>query len=168
MTVSVEELRQRLEYDPETGVVCWRRKRGLVAGYIKKSGYREIEWRTSIKGKRKGRKVFYPLAHRVAWALATGAWPENEIDHRNGNRDDNRLANLRLATRAENAQNLAPHRKRPWEMMGVSKAPRCKNRWRADMSKRYLGTFGSAEEAHQAYLAAKAQRHSFQPQLRGG
>lgn len=167
MPVSIEELRQRLEYDPETGVVCWRRKRGLVASYIKKSGYREIEWRTNIKGRRKGRKTFYLLAHRVAWALATGTWPEHEIDHRDGVRDNNRLINLRPATSAENKQNRAPIRGKPWSMLGVTKTPRCRG-WRAHMSGYFIGTFDTAEEAHQAYLAAKAERHSFQPQLRGG
>ena len=166
--LSVEELHKRLKYDPETGELRWR-KRGLVAGYLKMSGYRELEWWTKGDGKRKGGRSQYVLAHRAAWALVTGAWPPNEIDHRNGNRDDNRLVNLRLATSAENKQNRAPIRGKPWTMVGASKVPRCKNRWRAGMSgNTYLGTFGSPEEAHQAYLAAKAERHKFQPVPREG
>ena len=165
--VSIEELRKRLDYDPETGKLCWRN--GRSAGYVQSSGYREIEWRTVTPGRRKGRRSIYLRAHRVAWALAMGGWPENEIDHRNGERDDNRFVNLRPATSAENKQNRAPNRMKPWSMVGVSRVPRCKNRWRAGMSGApYLGTFGSPEEAHQAYLAAKAERHQFQPTLRGG
>ena len=45
------------------------------------------------------------LAHIVCWALMTGAWPEHEIDHINGVRDDNRQTNLRQATRAQNMHN---------------------------------------------------------------
>jgi hypothetical protein len=165
--VSVEELCQRLKYDADTGELRWR-KRGLKAGYIKPSGYRELEWWTKGGGKRKGGSAQYLLAHRVAWALATGAWPADQIDHRDGDRDNNRLANLRPATHAENRQNLVQKPRKGAIMVGVSKAPRCKNRWRAGMSKRYLGTFGSPEEAHQAYLAAKKKFHPFQPIPREG
>jgi hypothetical protein len=167
MPASIEELRERLDYDPETGALRWRKGRKQMAGYIKKSGYREIEWRTRVEGKRKGRKTLYLLAHRVAWALATGMWPENEVDHRDGVRDNNRLANLRSATSAENKQNRAPIRGKPWTMLGVTKTPRCRG-WRAHMSGHFIGTFSTPEEARQAYLAAKAERHSFQPQPRGG
>jgi hypothetical protein len=157
--IPIEELRERLEYDPETGVLRWRKGRRQRAGYLKPSGYREVEWR------RKGAKALYPLAHRVAWTIAIGAWPSDEIGHRNGNRDDNRLANLREATSAENKQNRAPIRGKSWSLLGVSKTPRCRG-WRAQMNNHYIGTFDTPEEAHQAYLAAKAERHAFQPQPR--
>jgi hypothetical protein len=159
MPVSVEELRERLSYDPETGVLRWRKGRRRIAGYRKKNGYREIECRYK-------RQSIYLLAHRVAWAIVMGAWPRDQIDHRNGNRDDNRLANLREATAAENQQNRARARgpiRQHTGLLGASKAPRCKDRWRAHMHGHYLGTFGSSEEAHQAYLAAKAKYHQFQP-----
>ena len=170
--IPIDELRERLAYDPETGVLRWRK--GQVAGHVTKGtpaqggGYREIEWRTTAPGKRKGRRVHYLRAHRVAWALATGAWPINEIDHRDGARDNNRWRNLREATRAENAQNLVQEPRGKSGVIGASRTPGCKDRWRADMNGRYLGAFGSAEEAHQAYLAAKAKYHPFQPQPRGG
>ena len=164
--ISINELRERLDYDPATGVLRWRKGRKQIAGHVKPSGYREIEWVTRELGKRKGRKSIYPLAHRMAWAMTTGTWPENEIDHRNGNRDDNRLVNLRPATRAENAQNLVQEPRFGAPLVGVSRVPRCINRWRAGMHGRYLGTFGSPEEASRAYFAAKAQVHSFQPQPR--
>jgi hypothetical protein len=53
-------------------------------------------------------------------------------------------------------------------LMGASKEPGRTNLWRAGMNKRYLGMYRSPEEAHQAYLAAKAKYHLFQPTLRGG
>jgi hypothetical protein len=90
----------RLSYDAKTGILQWRKGRRRTAGYVKKNGYREIELRF------KGRSV-YLLAHRVAWAIATGNWPKNQIDHRDGARDNNCLTNLREATAAENQQNRA-------------------------------------------------------------
>jgi HNH endonuclease len=158
MSVSVEELRKRLDYDPETGVLRWR-KGCRIAGTIKRTGYREI-WFLS------GGVRHYLRAHRVAWALQVGAWPPDEIDHRDGNRDNNRLANLRSATRGENAQNLVLRPRRHAPMVGASKTP--EGRWRSWMNRRYLGTFGSAEEAHQAYLVAKKKFHPFQPIPREG
>lgn len=165
--IPIDELRERLDYNPETGVLRWRKGRKQVAGHVRKDGYREIEWVTREEGKRKGRKSLYLLAHRVGWTLASGAWPPDQTDHCNGDRDDNRLTNLRPATHAENRQNLLQKPRKGAIMVGVSKTPRCKNRWRAGMSKRYLGTFGSPEEAHQAYLAAKKKFHPFQPIPRG-
>lgn len=43
--------------------------------------------------------------HRLAWFYVHGRWPTADIDHINGNRDDNRLCNLREATRQQNIQN---------------------------------------------------------------
>jgi hypothetical protein len=48
-------------------------------------------------------------AHRVAWALSTGRWPPDLIDHINRVKRDNRLANLREATHAQNLQNKSPN-----------------------------------------------------------
>jgi len=45
-------------------------------------------------------------AHRVAWFLHHGAWPMGEIDHINGNAQDNRIANLRDVTHKENTRNM--------------------------------------------------------------
>jgi hypothetical protein len=66
------------------------------------------------------------LAHRVAWALVTGAWPAEDIDHKNGRKDDNRFDNLRLASKRLNQENLRRAQKNnPWGLLGVSKAKDC-------------------------------------------
>jgi hypothetical protein len=103
--ITAEYVRRRLDYDPETGIFVWKlrgpdnktwntRYAGEVAGNIKSDGYRQI----NIDGK------LYRAA-RLAWLITNGEWPENEIDHINRKRDEDRLTNLREATRTENNNN---------------------------------------------------------------
>lgn len=90
-----------LSYDPETGIVTWKKnkgkriKAGTRAGSLNISiGYRYIMFD----------KINF-LEHRIIWVLTTGDWPKQEIDHINRIRDDNRLCNLREVTRLENSLN---------------------------------------------------------------
>lgn len=93
-------LRDRLHYSPESGVFTWRRgagaraKAGAVAGTRTEQGYIRI----GIDGR-------YYRAHRLAWLYVHGSWPVEQIDHINGDRADNRIANLREVTAAGNRQN---------------------------------------------------------------
>lgn len=159
--LTVERLRELLEYDPETGDFRWKFDRGskapagAIAGGLNK-GY----WLISIDGRRR-------RAHRLAWLYVHGVWPSGEIDHRNENKVDNRIANLREATRRQNTENISlPRRDNKSSTRGVSTKPR-KGRpcWSArivvDGKQRYLGQFDSPEEAAAAYLAAKAELHPF-------
>jgi hypothetical protein len=93
-------LKEHLSYNKETGVFTWIKSPG---GGVKK------DTETGCKNARnyvyigiKG-KVF--SAHRLAWLLTYGNWPEYEIDHINKNTSDNRIENLRLANRTQNNQN---------------------------------------------------------------
>ncbi len=150
-------LRELLEYNPDTGVFTSRVKRahtpiGKVLGTRHIEGY---VW-MGIEGSSY-------LAHRLAWLYMTGAWPPASIDHRNGNRADNRWENLRPATSAENAQNQSrPQKNNPY--LGVCWEPSC-NKWKARIRvngvEKYLGVFATAEEARDAYLAAKKEIHPF-------
>ena len=89
-----------LKYEPTTGVLVWRVRRGgranagSIAGYKNMHGYRHVNI---------GGRLYY--AHRLAFLLMTGRWPSAQIDHRNGHRDDNRWSNLREATNQENGRN---------------------------------------------------------------
>src|SRR5690554_1482515 len=96
-----ETLINLLEYDLVTGVFRWRRRRRGVrpdrlAGFNMKNGYLGI----GIDGKN-----YY--AHRLAWIYVHGEIPEGmHIDHINGDKRDNRIANLRVGTQGQNLQNL--------------------------------------------------------------
>ena len=98
--LTAERAREILSYDPETGVLRWRHRvsqrmlAGAVAGTLDGYGYIRI-----IVDGRTYR------AHRLAWLIVHGEWPKNELDHKNLLRSDNRLCNLREATRLQNMQN---------------------------------------------------------------
>jgi len=161
--VTVERLREMLAYDPLTGVLTWRVdasqvSSGTAAGYVREDGYVEV----GVDG--------HPYrGHRIAWALHHGAWPEGLLDHRNGVRHDNRIANLRPTTRSLNLQNQhSPRSNNASGYLGVSPARRCSLSgvvlsWRATIKVdgRFIqiGTFKSPEEAYAAYLKTKRQLH---------
>lgn len=95
----VAMLREVFSIDPNDGMLIRRvaTKRcavGEEAGYPNNIGYRQV----ALCGR------IYSV-HRIAWALYYGEHPNGEIDHINGNRSDNRLCNLRLATSSQNNQN---------------------------------------------------------------
>lgn len=145
-------LKGRLAYDAETGVFTalvsgGRKAAGTEAGYVNNQGYRLI-W---LHG-------HYYLAHRLAWYYSTGTWPVGEIDHINGNPSDNRIANLRLATRSQNVANAKVNPLNTTGFRGVCRVPRARGGDRFQAAIRvngravYLGTFTTPEEAHKAYL----------------
>ena len=104
-----------LHYSPETGEFVWlqittsRVKIGDIAGAVNSGGYVSI----GLYGRR-----YY--AHRLAWLYVTGYWPETIIDHRDRQRNNNRFANLRLATDTENAHNASIKKNNTSGVPGVS------------------------------------------------
>lgn len=88
-----ERLRSIIRYHPDTGHLYWIGT-GERAGAIQDKGYRTIE----VDG-----KAYY--AHRIAWFHHYGKWPEEDLDHINRSRDDNRIENLRDVSRSENNRN---------------------------------------------------------------
>lgn len=92
-------VRRLLTYDPATGVLAWKVSRkkcrmGAPAGSLTHEGYVRVDLT--------GRTL---QGHRIAWMLMTGEMPPARIDHINGDRADNRWANLRAATATQNATN---------------------------------------------------------------
>ena len=151
--ISVEELRKDLRYDPETGdlirlVTRDCVKAGDLAGCRDDRGYRIV----AIKG-----RTYW--AHRVAWALHYGAWPTHQIDHRDLDKGNNRIANLREATPSQNHGNMAIYKSNTSGRKGVTW---CKQRkkWHARIRVRglriNLGHHDDLEAAHAAYCAAAA------------
>jgi hypothetical protein len=91
----------------------------------------------------------------------TGEWPAADIDHINGDRADNRWANLSTVSRAVNMQNLKrAHRDSETGLLSVS---RHRKAFAATIMvrgrKHRLGTFPTAKQAHQVYLSAKRVLH---------
>lgn len=110
-----------------------------------------------------GAKKVY--AHRVAWRIVHGEWPASWIDHINGDRTDNRIENLRLATQAENMQNLRkPGKRNKSGFLGVS-WDKVVGLWvaqiRAFGSPHQIGWYETPEEAHAAYMREKMRLHPF-------
>lgn len=165
-TLTKEVAEQYVDYDQSTGVFRWanvtrkgRCKAGAVAGHVSRAdGYVHI----CVLGRK-------CLAHRLAWLMAHGRWPSGQIDHINLNRSDNRIANLREATNAENGQNRTASKRNTSGFPGVSW---CKSsrKWRAQIrvagrSRIALGYFMRAEDAAAAYAKAKSALHKFHPSI---
>lgn len=146
------KLLRLLNYNPETGVLTRavttssRAKEGDVAGDLDGKGY----LRLCVAGKRY-------LAHRVAWFYHYGEWPSGELDHINGQTTDNRIENLREASRAQNLWNTRMHSTNRQGMKGVSVSCSGK-KYRARIflngKEKHLGVFTTVKEANAAYEAA--------------
>jgi hypothetical protein len=149
--LTADRLRQVASYDPKTGRFTWLQARrkcspGAEAGNVEKNRYVRI-------------KIDYCLyyAHRLAWLYMTGAWPENQIDHKNNNKSDNRWENLREATQKQNSQNWPA---KLTGRIGVSMHKRS-GLWRAririDGVEHSLGYFKTVEAAASAREAAETR-----------
>lgn len=156
--VPIEKLNEMLRYEPDTGLIYWkvsrkggRARAGSIAGHVGCRGYIKI----TVGGE-------FLLAHRVAFALLRGAWPENEIDHINGIKSDNRIGNLREATKKQNQANKGVLKSSYTGLKGVS-FRKARNKFVARISngeKRiFLGLFETAQEAHEAYCKAAKEMH---------
>jgi hypothetical protein len=95
------------------------------------------------------------LAHRLAWLYMTGAWPDAEVDHIDGNRANNAWSNLRLASRSQNIANSGLRVTNTTGFKGVFKA---RKKFNAKITVNYksvnLGNFDTKEEASAAYKRA--------------
>lgn len=162
--ITVDRVRELVDYDPKSVIFTWRKTQsnravaGSRAGTNRGGGYRRI----SIDG-------VLVYEHHLAWILCNGEWPAATVDHRDGNPSNNAIANLRLATHAENCQNFGLRRSNTSGRTGVSFHRRT-GRWCAyifkDYKKFHLGLFDTVDAAAAAYEQAKAALHTFQPVLR--
>lgn len=140
-----EKLKEILKYSKESGVFIWkiskakRIKIGDFAGCVNKKGYIVI---------RIDNKIYF--AHRLAWLYVYGEMPKEQIDHKNQQKDDNRIDNLREASCAENNKNKPMQINNTSGVMGVSWHNKCK-RWQAyiaiDGVQLHLGTFVKFSDA---------------------
>jgi hypothetical protein len=155
-------VKECLLYDEMTGLFTRKKltsnraKIGAIAGHSSTGGYLRI-----------GLDGHDFAAHRLAWLYVHGVMPPAQLDHINGDRTDNRIANLRLASHAENLQNSRPRK----SASGLKGAHLQKRRlaagyrrpWTSEIYKDrknyHLGYFATAEEAHAAYVKAAKELH---------
>ncbi|AFO71666.1 HNH endonuclease [Caulobacter virus Karma] len=146
-SIPVDFLRARYKYDPATGAITVRgsksRKR---CGSVTKDGYRVMK--VSYGGRR-----IQIAAHKVAWAIHHGVMPDHDVDHKDLNRRNNRIKNLRKATRSQNLVNRPNVGALP---KGVTKSRSKTKPFQAQVTingvYRYLGCYTTPDEAHAAYL----------------
>lgn len=168
--LDVEFIRNCISYNPKDGSLKWL--------YRDRSQFKSQQaykaWNTKYKGKvaletlnasgyRHGTINSTSIsAHKVAWAIAFGYWPINQIDHINRDRSDNRLENLRLANKSENQHNRSKSKNNTSGFKCVTFDKRNK-KWDARIGINnqvvHLGRFFSAEDAHLAYVCASKKYH---------
>ena len=155
--ITQKRLHETVSYDPNTGVftnkICRRPcVVGKVLGTLDKKGYVKIGI---------DKKIY--SAHRLAWLYVYGKFPDYQIDHINGTRDDNRIENLRDVQSQLNTQNQqkAPKNSSTGKL-GVSWSQQ-KNKFRAsivvDSKQIHIGFFDDKDKASQAYFKAKEKLH---------
>jgi hypothetical protein len=143
-------VKEVLHYEPSTGLFTWlvslsfSSEVGNVAGGIDDRGYRRI----CVDQQRH-------RAHRLAWLYTYGYLPRLDVDHINGVLDDNRVSNLRLATKS---QNIANSQLRSDNTSGRKGVVRRGKKWGAQIicngKRHYLGSYETVDEAHAAYVTA--------------
>lgn len=152
--ITATELRNHLTYEPETGLFFRKRtqrrwKAGtILTGTHDTYGHIRLQIADRIYA-----------AHRLAFLYMTGDWPPHDIDHINGIRDDNRWANLRPASRAENLRNMKAKPNKTGLKGVYFNAGKYAASIRLNYKKYYLGRYDSPEEAHAAYVAAAQRLH---------
>lgn len=170
-----EELTRLLQYTPEDGVFTWRERTPDMFKEGKHSAaHCCAKWNSAWAGKRAGslgrgdgyRAVIINrvqfLAHRLAWFYVNRSWPE-VIDHENGDRDDNRIVNLRSTTHLENHKNQSIRTCNTSGVVGVSFLKK-RRVWQARIMVNHLqiplGHYRNFEDAVAARKAAEL-KHGF-------
>jgi hypothetical protein len=149
--LTAEKLRELLDYAPATGHFYWRKRVGNSYAGKRAGTTQDGLVRISI-----GARVYQ--ANRLAWLHVHGRFPEGVVDHINGDRSDNRIANLRDCSHVENARNRKCH-----SISGLKGVVAHGRKWKASIAvdgrDHYLGLFTTKEEAGAAYDAAARRLH---------
>lgn len=162
-------LRLLLRYEPETGRLFWSQRgkawfsdAGQARSWNTRYAGREAFRNLNLNGYLMGYVLDSNLvAQRVIMAIVDGKWPDDDVDHIDGDRQNNRLVNLRHATRAENLRNSGSRKGSSSRFCGVS-WDKARGRWTANCTdkvghRRHLGRFVDETEAARAY--DRAARH---------
>ena len=158
--ITQARLKELFIYNSETGVFTRRiatgrhgcHIAGKIAGTLQNRGYSVV----TADSKRY-------LAHRLAWLYVKGAWPNGDLDHIDGDKLNNKISNLREATRKQNMQNVKNHKHNTSGFKGVAWHNQ-RNKWRAyifdDYRQIHLGLFDSIHAAVEARKQAELIYHS--------
>jgi len=146
---SIERVRHFFNFDKNGSLVrtcpCKGRNLDGSVGSTRANGYVRV-------------KIDYMdiYAHHIVWALSYGEWPESDIDHINCNRSDNRVENLRLATKKQNQGNKCKKAGKtlPKGVQHVARTGRYQAFIQSDRKSCNLGTFDTPDDASRAYAAA--------------
>ena len=151
-SITTADVRAALHYDPDTGVFTWRtgHRAGKRAGGIRPVGNGHRYWTIGLHGRQ-----YY--AHRLAWFYMTGNWPADRIDHIDRDGLNNRFANLRECTHAQNLANSNARKDNTKGVKGVYRTHHRTKPYRAEIQlngkRHHLGYFATATEASTAYQA---------------
>lgn len=164
MTEITQELANKLlDYDQETGTLTWKLRD--LASFPRRCSAKT--WNTRYGGKEAGVPnnrgymsvtIAYKrvLSHRLIWLMVYGAWPDC-IDHINGDRKDNRIANLRSVSNSENLKNARISSSNKSGVRGVSFI-KARQKWAVSISQRFVGEFRTLEEAREARKRAEREQ----------
>lgn len=155
---SQEELQRCFRYEPDTGLLYWRARPELRANW-------NARYPGTIAGAKGARGHLHVLlnrrflaVHRVVWKYVHGVDPPEEIDHRDGVKTNNRLANLRAATSSQNCMNMAARGQWPKGVYRYKRDGSFRAQIKIKGRTTYLGIYPTPEAAHEAYRVA-AEKH---------
>lgn len=157
LNIDQEKIVSLLRYDPDTGLFEWRTpKHGLCKKHPGQKGPKSKYGQIRING------IAY-LTHRLAWVYVNGPIPDGMlVDHINGDTANNRLINLRLASKTENGYNCTARIHNRTGLKGVSydrNTEKFSARITVSGKRINLGTFETSEEAHNVYREASRTLH---------
>lgn len=155
--------RSLVDYDKETGQFMWKERPSSMFS----AEQHAKTWNTRFAGK----LAFNTLnhngylygalfegnysTHRLAWYFVHGSEPD-EVDHINGVRTDNRIANLRDVNRTQNCRNTKRSRRNTSGAIGVCWDPVNKV-WHVRIKAKHVGRFKDFEDAVKARKAAELE-----------
>jgi len=150
--ITAQSIREKFDYDSISGALT-RKKYQKKVGWIENTGYRRIE----IDGEKY-------LASFIIWMWMTGKEPIESIDHKNGNRSDDRWINLREANGRQNRWNSKTPTNNQSGIKGVYRDKRCsKKPWVASITANHerivLGWFSTLQEAKTARTTVENTHH---------
>jgi len=143
--ISQDGLKKVLRYDPKTGVFVWLKSANGKIGKV--AGSRNRKSQIQIDGR-------YYYSSRLAWLYVYGAFPSHYIDHIDRDPTNNKISNLRKASRSQNGRNTSIYKNNSSGIKGVS-FEKSRRRWKASIRinsrKITIGYFLTKELARDAY-----------------